>query len=1353
MCLKISRLFIFVASFIGVLSTPYISRAQEASLRVVSSNGEGVTFEMVAAWQWTMRAALDSAAVTSLTPRAVYALDEGVAELSELVYLPSLQTPRVELLESSYDEIGLSPDQAFPELVEEYETSPFQVHGLGMYRKKPVVSLATRMLQYDPSSSTIRRYRRMLLRVSFRNQQGQSIASSGLVSGAVESNGHLQVETSALADGTVLKIPITREGIYRIDRSFLSDAELDPDTIDPDKIQILGNGGAPLPALNSDERPIDLVQNPVFVRGGGDGSFSDNDVVLFYGAAPSGWRYVDNTDNNIDDPQWEHYVNPFSNENYYFLKISNEDGLRVDEPSFDGVANAVRLDRVTGRVFVDFDQFNWSKQNGSGLTWISSPIEQIGRLDILVDSIPPGFQGGEVQYQARAAVQSNPAAFAVFNSDNGRLASARAGIVQPGDVDPSARLVVSDFTDMVAAGQAMSLSMTLEAPSGSPLAALDWMRATYDQVLEARNGVIRFSTPVGNSGPLEFFLTGFNSQPQVWDITEPGEITRLGVQSSGGGYLAQINVPDGRQPRELIAFVEGVATSLDGTLAEEITPQNLHGIQDFPEFAIITPELFRPYAEELAAIRRDQGLRVIVVDIDKIYNEFSGGLVDMRAVRDYLRFLYDRAPSDDLRLKYALFYGDGHFNYRNLGTGPSDQVELTNWIPPYETVDSFTPEETFTSDDYFGLLDASEGLWVYTGFSSPSPTGNITTPVDRLDIGIGRFTVQTEEDARAVLDKLKRYENPETYGSWRTRYTFIADDDLTGLSGTTDDADLHLQNADVVAELVKDEFAQVNVKKIYASSFQRVFRNGFKIPSAREEIISALDEGSLLVNYSGHGGEDGLAQEGIFTAEDARNLENFDRLAIFITATCSFGWWDLASYQSGAEELLLNPNGGAVALLTTVRLVYTSSVLNTLNVGLNRQLARDMFELDEGGQLKRLGDILRETKNTRVGIQGNNRKFNLLGDPTLRVGIPGESKRAEVETINGVDITQATGQLRALDRVTVTGSLKLQDGTVDDTYNGIVELSIFDAEREIPIKNQRFMSTPYYTVQEDLIWRGEVQAQQGLFDATFVVPKDISYSNLSGRLSLYAYSGSEQILGYTENFLVGGTSDNPPDDSNGPEISLFLNDTTFVSGGLTAPSPRLIVKLFDESGINTVGAGVGHEMLLTINDDAENAVDISSGFKSEANSFQRGTVEWELTDLQPGSNSISLRTWDVLNNSSTAAIDFFVAEDEDLVLRNVYNYPNPTSGETLFVFEHNQPLGTNASVQVRIYTLSGRLVRNIEVDEMLPGGVLQLPWDGRDEDTDLLATGVYLYKLRVEVENPDGGRQVSEKIEKLAIIR
>ena len=505
------------------------------------------------------------------------------------------------------------------------------------------------------------------------------------------------------------------------------------------------------------------------------------------------------------------------------------------------------------------------------------------------------------------------------------------------------------------------------------------------------------------------------------------------------------------------------------------------------------------------------------------------------------------------------------------------------------------------------------------------------------------------------------------------------------------------------------------------------------------------------VNYSGHGGEEGLAQEGIFTAEDARNLDNFDRLAIFVTATCSFGWWDLATYQSGAEELLLNPNGGAVALLTTVRLVYTSASLNSLNVGLNRQFARDMFELGEDGEFRRLGDILRITKNTRVGLQGNNRKFNLLGDPTMRVGFGGSE--VMVDRVNDTPLAEQEVQVRALDKVTINGTVRNAMDQVDAGFNGLVEVTVFDAERRIEIEQQKYLSRPYYTVREDLLWRGQVQAQDGEFSATFVVPKDISYSNSSGRISAYAFDTQGHAFGATERIRVGGTSDNPPNDQAGPEIALFLNDTTFVSGGLTPPEPSLIVKLFDASGINTVGAGVGHEMLLVVNGDEQGAIDVSRGFRSEENSFQRGEVTWKVPISDEGPHSLSLRAWDVLNNSSTASLDFVVASAEDLVLRNVFSYPNPTAGSAQFIFEHNQLPGTGASVQIRIYTLSGRLIKTLESDELLSGGTVRIAWDGRDEDFDALATGVYLYKLRVEVEDEAGGRQVSEHIEKLAVIR
>ena len=1147
--------------------------AQRTSVKVLEESASHVTYELTAEWHASLKTAIDSSGAKTLSVRSANAAVHGIFDATETIELPSLRVPRLTILASDFDEIPLPLGSNADTLALELAGAAAYLSDLGTFRKQPVISLNFRLLTYETTNSTLKRYRRIVARVA-KNQTGSNTTLAlNSRAAALATNSHLAVRQSALADGEVIKFPIFREGIYRIDRTFLSEAGLNPDTIDPDNIQIFGNGGAPVPALNGDARAADLLENPVLVRGGGDGSFGDNDVILFYGAAANGWSY------DAEEEEWEHYVHPFSNQNFYFLKVGAVDGVRIAESGFPGFSDATLFSEVPGRLFVDLDNFNWSKQNGSGLTWVSTPIDPTGRLDILTDSLPPGFNGGDVTYHGRVAIKSNPSAFARFSNGGAQLAQVRTGSVRTGQEEPSARLTETTFTESLGAGQPLNLSMTLEQQPNSPEVALDWLRAYYPQTLAAQGGVVRFATPAGESGRMAFQLTGFGGAPQVWDVTYPDQIQQLGVQASGNAFTVQLEVAAGARPREIIAFTEQAARTLDGGQAARVTPQNLHGLTDTPDFIIVTPSVFKPYADELASIRAGQGLTVRVTLIDEIFNEFSGGLTDMRALRDYLRFVYDSAPTDAQRLKYVLLYGDGHFNYRNLG---ADTAELSNWIPPYATVDSFTPDHTFTSDDYFGLLDPEEGDWLYRGFGFPSVGGALIDPVDRLDIGIGRFTVQTEEEAATVLEKIKHYENPVTFGAWRSKYAFVADDGPTGLSGTKDDKDLHLQNADVVAELVKSQFADVNIKKIYASSFDRVFRNGFKVPGAREEIISTLEEGTLLINYSGHGGEEGLAQEGIFTAEDAKELENYDKLAIFVTATCSFGWWDLANYQSGAEELLLNPNGGAVALLTTVRLVYTSSDINSLNVGLNRQLARDMFAPDENGRPRRLGDALLLTKNTRVGLQGNNRKFNLLGDPTMRVGIPG--KNVAVETINEVDVENQQAQVRALDKITLAGHIQHIDGTIDEEFSGVVDVTVFDAERRVPIDNREHLATPYYIVRQDLIWRGQVQAEQGRFNASFVVPKDISYSNLSGRLSIYAFGDKSHALGFNENFLVGGTSTNPPNDNLGPEITLFLNDTTFVSGGLTSPEPKLIVKLFDESGINTVGAGVGHEMLLVVNE-------------------------------------------------------------------------------------------------------------------------------------------------------------------------
>jgi hypothetical protein len=1306
--------------------------AQTVRFETVEERSDGRTISIEISWNEAL-SRFGREGVPYLDRTLLTSIGYGWPHAYENVPLPSLVLPRASVLSVDFDELTVSG--ADDEIAAEVNLPVVEVSDLGVYRRQPTATLVANLVTYDESRRVIRRYRRILVSIAHAPRSERSLLSPPAALAA-------SAGRSALADGAIFKIPIRDEGVYRIDREVISRLGLNPAAIEPNNVRVFTNGGRPLPALNADPRPEDLIETPTFVRGGGDGAFQQGDVVLFYAAAPSGWTW------DASRGEWAHYVNPFSNDNFVFLKIDTAAGLRVGNSSYPDLSGLTPVASVTGRFSRDIERLMWSHEGGSGLNWVSDRIGSTGRIDILTNQILPGLEAGQLQYRARVAIKSNPVASAFIRSGETVLQEFRGARITGSTEAPTASAVERSFTQTIASPAPLNLNMRLQEQTGDPSAAFDWIRILYPQALRAEGGILRFATPAGQSGPMEFRLGGFTQEPQVWDVTSPGSVRRLGTRSVNGNYHVQMEVASGNQPREVIAFVESATRTITADATTRIENQNLRGIDTYPHFVIVTPLEFKVFADELADRRRAEGLNVLVTQVEHIFNEFGGGLGDFRAIRDYFRFLYLRAPDETRMLRYALLFGDGHYNFRNLG---SPLPGLVNWIPPYQTDETFDPIFSYTSDDYFGLLDDHEGMWVFTANDRPGPV------VERLDIGVGRLPVQTPAEARSMLDKISHYESAATFGAWRTRYTFVADNGFTGQAGNFTDWDLHVQNADVVAEMVRANYQKMNIRKIYATNYERVFRNGWRIPDANRDIMSALNEGTLLFNYSGHGSPNLLTQERIFTREDAMSLTNWDALSIFVTATCSFGRWDMDGEQSGAELLLLNPRGGAVALLTTVRLVYTSSGTTTLNVGMNLQVNRDLFSPDEQGLPRRLGDALRATKNTTVGLQGNNRKFNLLGDPTMRIGLP--SRPVSVTHVGGQSLGEgAPVPVRALDRLTITGEVRNVQGGVDTSFDGVVDLTIFDAVRQVMLPYQRNMPTPYFLVREDLIWRGSVTAVSGRFDATFVVPKDISYSNLPGRIAVYARGSTGHGAGATENLVVGGTSPNPPDDSEGPRIRLFLNDTTFVSGGLTPSRPDLIVRLWDESGINTVGAGVGHEILVVINGDEQNATDVSGSFQSDPDSYQSGSIRWRMPEQRPGPNRLRVRAWDVLNNSSTAEMDFEVAATEDLRLNRVYNYPNPTTGPTRFIFEHNQLPGTPARVQIRVFTLNGRPIKTIMPEEALPSGVLpagpvQISWNGLDDDFDRLSTGVYLYRVRVEVDTADGGRQVAEIIERLAIIR
>lgn len=1243
---------------------------------------------------------------------------------SAMVPLAGRGAAFVQVLEAQYEEYRVALSE---EALEALRLPLAELGPEGLFRAEPHRLLRLRMVRVE--DGVLRVYSNVRVRVL------AELLPLDTQLRALEAPSRPQTVTrSLLADGDMVRFSVSEEGVYRVDRDVISRMGLDPARVNPRHVRIYYNGHAPLPAVNSAPRPEDLVEIPRWVVASGT-TFGATDAVYFY---VRGLQFWQPTANGTD---WQHVTHPFSASGAVFVRVREGDAPELAQSTVQG--SGTIQTQVNGRFVLDLDEFMWSKEGGSGLQWFSQRIAPGASRQLFSGTQLSGFTGGNVQIEALAAVQScnvTPAASIRFFSNTTTLAQESPGAVSCNQVESSiAALRLFSFS-FANAPATFPLSFTLiqgGATAQTPLAAVDWVRVYYPQNLTATDGLLRFATPLGT--PLtRYGLAGFSEVPEVWDVTDPLAPVSLNVSTEGA--TRTVSSLGGR---EIVAFVRSATRVLPGT-PRRIAAQNLRGITDFPALAIITPDTLVAEAQQLAQRRTQQGLPTVVATIGAIYNEFSGGVPDMRAVRDYLKFLYDRAPSADQRLRYALLFGDGHFNFRGIGNTGT----LNNWIFPYQTDVSLNPIQSYTSDDYFGLLDDNEGAW------EPSSAGR-----EFVDIGIGRIPLQNRAQAQSFLRKVQAYEDGSTAGLWRTRYVFVADDGYTGSAGILTDDDLHLQNADLLAQFMEQTFPFLNQQKIYADVFDRAFVGRWRVPGARDAFLRSIDDGALVFNYSGHGNPETLADEELFRRDDAERLTNLQTLPVFITATCSFGRWDLDGTQSAAEALVLNPAGGAIAAFTTVRIVYTSPNPLALNPGLNRAVNIGLFTPDDDGEPVRLGDAMLRAKNTGVGSDFNARKFNLLGDPSMRLGLPPAPVRlTRINSLVVTDSDTAKAPVRALDRITLEGEIVNAAGQREASANGDVVLTVYDVAREVPIPYPRYMNRPYFTSREDVLWRGQVPVRGGQFDATFVVPKDISYANQSGRIAAYARLNNREGLGATERIRVGGSIPALPDDARGPEIRLFLADTTFISGGTVPANTELIVRLFDDTGINAAGAGVGHEMLLTVNGDAASAVNIGNRFEADPAEYRAGTVRYPLANLPEGPGTLTVRAWDVMNNATVQQLDFVVRSTEALHVAHFLPFPNPTTGPTRFSFEHNQPIGTPADVRLRIFTVTGTPVRTLAHEHTLPMGILagsrvEIPWDGRDDDGSRLAPGVYLVQLRVRVEQPDGQIRVVERVERLALLR
>ncbi|UOG75548.1 type IX secretion system sortase PorU [Hymenobacter tibetensis] len=1140
--------------------------------------------------------------------------------------------------------------------------------------------------------------------------------------------------TSVLATGNWYKIGVPRSGIFKLDYEGLRQLGLtDIATIDPSRIQVYGNATGLLPQPISTPRPDDLVENAIYFSGDQNPTFESNEYFLFYARGPHTWERTPGTQ------RFRHIQNIYSDTAYYFVTVATppRKGLRVQAAPAVGAPNAPAIFQYAEREFYEKELINLAK---SGRQWLGEGLRNGTSQSFSFSKITDLAPGTTVQITASLAGTSKGTHSFQLSLNDNQLGSQVLPRVNPGRgyVEYANTSIQTFSVAAPTASTALRVGLTYSGSDAPDTGYLDYLEVNAIKPLQLTGSVLEFRSFANvQAGRISQFTIANSTGALIWDVTNPRRAKSY--PSNAGSFVAPTD-----SLREFVAFLP-TGTFDKPVNFGKVANQNLHARLTLPvDLVIVTHPLFVTEAERLANHRRTHDkLKVEVVTTTQVYNEFGSGGQDVSAIRDMMKMVFDQRGTPD-RQQYLLLFGDASYNYKAPGT------TAQNFVPTYESRESFAPiygrdtngfgPQTFCSDDYYALLDENEGEWAenYSGIA------------ETMDVAVGRLPVRTPSgqatmaQATRVVNKLIAYDSRVAMSNWRNRLTFVTDDE---------DGGLHMNQAEPLIQSIASKQPVFNTHKVYLDMYQQINgASGQKSPDAERAVDESFEKGSLIINYNGHGGPDALADEKILSRASILRLLNKNRLTFLVTGTCDFSYYDDYTKDSAGEMALTDVDGGAIGLYTTTRLVFAQNTLLTPFY--------DSILSVRSGRVARIGEATRFSKN-QGATDPLNRNYVLLGDPTAQLAHP--DLTMTLDAVNGQPLgpnTPVTDTLKALSTVQLAGSVRtgtLSTAPVNTSFSGTAQVTVYEKPNTVTTLGSGPDGVKKtITIQENIIYSGQATVRAGRFSLQFVVPRDINYSLGFGKVSLYA-KDTVQVVdahGY-RNVPVGGVALLANRDTIPPKITLHMDNTAFVFGGLTATSPTLLARLFDESGINTAGSGIGHEITATLDNDPARLTILNDFYTANVDSFQSGNIRYQFKDLSTGPHVLHLKAWDTFNNSSIKDVEFIAAQTDKLALSHVLNYPNPFAKHTTFHFDHNRQ-GEELDVQVQIFTVAGRLVRTLQANIPSSGSHVPqslndntLSWNGRDEYNDQLARGVYVYRVSVRVKSD---QSTTSKFEKLVIL-
>lgn len=1113
---------------------------------------------------------------------------------------------------------------------------------------------------------------------------------------------------SKFAGGSWYKIAVGNSGVFKITHEVMKTLYGKNPDFNFNNFGVFGKNGGMTPDANDAFRVDDVQELPIVVKdNNGNNMWDADDYVLFYAYGPHTWSLG-------SDGIYRHQVNRYTDMSYYYLSTTS--GSRKSPTAGSMASGGTNINTFDEHLFHESEEYNLIK---SGINWYGDQMSNLSNTKTISFTVDDLVNSSPIYVNSLLAARSVlTRSYTTVSLNGSNILSHQNNVVSP---DYSASYVSLDTKETYTHASSNNLNFvyTFSNADNSANGWIDFLEINAKRNLHFRAGELNFrsSQNIGSGAISNYELSGANSNIQIWDVTQVDNIQKMNYNLSGS--LASFSV-ETEELKEFVAFDPSQASAFN-----EVTPigklenQNLHAlVNQFPQLIIIAPSGLISPAENLAEFHHTHdAMSTLVVNANQIYEEFGIGVPEPASIRDFVKMFYDKAGSDYNKLpKYVVLYADGSYDSK-LGRTFADMSYL---LPTTQSYNSESPISSYTTDDFFGCMDDEEG----------EDIGGR----DIIDVAVGRIPIDNLSEANGVNNKIRHYKAASSLGNWRNNVCFIGDDE---------DNNVHFRDADKVAEYLRTNYPEYNIDKIYLDAYkEEKTPAGDRYPDVKDAIKSKLYQGQLLVSYVGHGGVTNWAHERIFDNTDILGLENNDKLPVFTTATCEFSRFDESEITTAGENLFLNPNGGSIAMVTTVRLVFSSA-----NYALNSAFFSKVMEPFEGRE-PTLGEVMLAAKNSLTSDPLNKRKFVLLGDPALTINYP--TYNVVTTKINGHNIATTLDTLKALSKVTIEGEVLDLSGNLMTSFNGTVYPTVFDKLQILTTFANDAGSFPAdFKLQKNSIYQGKASVVNGKFSYTFIVPKDINYSIDQGKISYYADNGDIDAHGYTFDFYIGDAADSFATDNDGPELQLYMNDENWVFGGITDENPILLAKLYDFSGINTSNAGVGHDITATLDNDIQTKVSLNDYYQTAKDDYQHGEVHYPFSDLSEGRHSLVLKAWDVYNNSAEAYTEFVVAPSAQIALDHVLNYPNPFTTSTNFMFECNRP-GDVLDVSIQIMTPSGKVVKSL-YSQIQPEGyrVDNINWDGLDEFGDKIGRGVYIYKLNVR--GSDGIS--STKFEKLVILQ